>query len=304
MKMKVSGLLAFALLSISIMSYGMGAVAFATSDPNPALSISSNAEIYTNGAPVTISGTIGKYDPLSLSASAVTYLVKSPDNSIVSIGQVMPKSDGSFTFSFLASGPLWKNSGDYTINVKYGADKSDVSINYAGGEPIISTPTPTEPTTEPTTEVVEEMVDCGPGTESVNGVCQVVQTTTEENGGGCLIATATYGSELAPQVQLLREIRDNQLLNTESGTVFMKTFNEFYYSFSPTIADWERENPAFKEMVKITLTPMISSLSILNYVDMDSEVSVLGYGISLIILNVGMYLGVPAVVIVGIKKRF
>ena len=124
------------------------------------------------------------------------------------------------------------------------------------------------------------------------------------NGGGCLIATAAYGSELAPQVQQLREIRDNSLLNTESGTVFMKTFNEFYYSFSPTIADWERENPAFKEMVKITLTPMISSLSILNYVDMDSEVSVLGYGISLIILNVGMYLGVPAVVIVGIKKRF
>ncbi|MDC4213977.1 MAG: peptidylprolyl isomerase, partial [Candidatus Nitrosopumilus limneticus] len=62
------------------------------------------------------------------------------------------------------------------------------------------------------------------------------ETLDEEKGGGCLIATATYGSELAPQVQLLREIRDNSLLNTESGTVFMKTFNEFYYSFSPTIA--------------------------------------------------------------------
>jgi hypothetical protein len=37
---------------------------------------------------------------------------------------------------------------------------------------------------------------------------------------------------------------------------------------------------------------------------MDSEESVLGYGISLIILNLGMYLGVPAVVIVGIRKRF
>ena len=49
---------------------------------------------------------------------------------------------------------------------------------------------------------------------------------TEEKGGGCLIATATYGTELAPQVQLLREIRDNSLLQTESGTVFMKTFNE------------------------------------------------------------------------------
>ena len=36
----------------------------------------------------------------------------------------------------------------------------------------------------------------------------------------------------------------------------------------------------------------------------DSESEVLGIGISLIILNLGMYLGVPAVVIVGIKKRF
>jgi peptidyl-prolyl cis-trans isomerase B (cyclophilin B) len=66
----------------------------------------------------------------------------------------------------------------------------------------------------------------------------------------------------------------------------------------------QRENPVFKEMVKIVITPMISSLSILNYVDMNSEESVLGYGISLILLNLGMYLGVPAVVIVGIRKRF
>jgi len=100
------------------------------------------------------------------------------------------------------------------------------------------------------------------------------------SGGGCLIATATYGSELTPQVQQLRELRDNQLLNTESGTNFMSAFNDFYYSFSPIIADYERENPVFREMVKIAITPMISSLSILNYVDMDSEVEVLGYGIS------------------------
>ena len=111
--------------------------------------------------------------------------------------------------------------------------------------------------------------------------------------GGCLIATATFGSELAPQVQQLRELRDNYLMKTESGTLFMTGFNDFYYSFSPTIADWERQNPVFKEAVKIGITPLLTSLSILNYVDMDSEAKVLGYGISLILLNIGMYVVAP-----------
>ena len=84
----------------------------------------------------------------------------------------------------------------------------------------------------------------------------------------------------------------------------MTTFNDFYYSFSPIIADYERENPVFREMAKIAITPMISSLSLLNYADMDSEVEVLGYGISLILLNVGMYLGIPAIVVIGIKRKF
>ena len=84
----------------------------------------------------------------------------------------------------------------------------------------------------------------------------------------------------------------------------MNSFNGMYYSFSPVIADLERENPLFKEAVKLFITPMISSLSILNYVEMDSEESVLGYGISLIILNLAMYVGIPASVIIGIKKKF
>jgi len=124
----------------------------------------------------------------------------------------------------------------------------------------------------------------------------------EPQGGGCLIATATFGSELAPQVQMLREIRDNSLLQTESGSAFMESFNQFYYSFSPSIADLERENPAFKEVVKLTITPLLSSLSLLNYVNMDSETDVLTYGISLILLNVGMYFALPAIVIHRIKK--
>jgi len=123
-------------------------------------------------------------------------------------------------------------------------------------------------------------------------------------GGGCLIATATYGTELAPQVQQLREIRDQKLMKTESGQSFLNSFNEFYYSVSPVIADYERENLVFKEAVKLVITPMLSTLSILNYVDMDSEAEVLGYGISLILLNVGMYFVAPAIVLVRIRKKF
>ena len=125
------------------------------------------------------------------------------------------------------------------------------------------------------------------------------EKSTEE-GGGCLIATATYGSEMSPQVQQLRELRDNQLLNTESGTAFMGTFNDIYYSFSPTIADMERESPMFKEAVKLTITPMISSLSLMENAESESEV--LGIGISVIVLNLGIYLAVPAIVVLGIRK--
>ena len=123
----------------------------------------------------------------------------------------------------------------------------------------------------------------------------------EEEGGGCLIATATYGSEMAPQVQQLRELRDNQLLQTESGTQFMTMFNDVYYTFSPTIADMEREHPLFKEAVKLAITPMISTLSLMENAESESEV--LGLGLSVIALNLGIYLGIPAIVIVGIKKR-
>lgn len=124
----------------------------------------------------------------------------------------------------------------------------------------------------------------------------------QKNGGGCLIATATYGTELAPQVQQLREIRDQKLMKTEFGKSFMVSFNEFYYSFSPYIADYERENPVFKETVKIFLTPMISSLSILNYVQMDNDSQVMGIGISIISLNIGMYLVAPTVLILRLRK--
>jgi len=130
-------------------------------------------------------------------------------------------------------------------------------------------------------------------------------TTTDyvADDGGCLIATAAFDSELSPQVQFLREIRDGKVMTTHSGSVFMNGFNQFYYSFSPTVADYERENPTFKEAVKITLTPLLTSLALLQYADIDSESKMLVYGIGIILLNIGMYFVAPAIIIIKIRKR-
>ena len=313
--MRIAGLLAFVLLSISILSYGLSGAVFATSDPNPALSVSSDTEIYSNGATVKISGSIKDYDPLTNSGKAITFILKSPENNLVTIGQFSPRSDGSFENTFVAGGPLWKLNGDYTLEFHHGADKSEITINYVGGEQVVSKPKPpvvTEPPApvtctadqelvngkcidkEPPAPVVKEPV-CGTGTELVNGVCQVIKNKPDDKGG-CLIATAAYGTELAPQVQFLREIRDNTVLSTASGAAFMSGFNSIYYSFAPSIADMERENPMFQEAVRVFITPMISTLSIMALADEGSEAEVLGLGISVIALNLGMYIAAPALI--------
>ena len=91
-------------------------------------------------------------------------------------------------------------------------------------------------------------------------------------------------------------------MNTEAGSAFMGTFNDIYYSFSPAIADMQRDSPMFKEVVKLGLTPMLSSLAIMENANSESEV--LGLGLSVIALNLGMYIALPAIVVVGIRKKF
>ncbi|NWJ29145.1 hypothetical protein HX848_07185 [Marine Group I thaumarchaeote] len=143
-----------------------------------------------------------------------------------------------------------------------------------------------------------EFGECGEGTKLIDGKCTIV--AIQSKGGGCLIATAAYDSEMAPQIQFLREIRDNQLMNTDSGISFMTGFNQFYYSFSPTIADMQRENPIFKEAVKLWITPLLSSLSVMSYAESESQV--IGYGIGVILMNIGMYFVAPAMLFYGIRK--
>ena len=124
---------------------------------------------------------------------------------------------------------------------------------------------------------------------------------TGENGG-CLIATAAFGSELAPQVQMLRELRDNTVLTTQSGAAFMSGFNTVYYSFSPAVADLEREHPALRDAVGVLITPMLASLTLLVTAEIDSDAEMLTYGTAVILLNIGMYVAAPMAALVFVAR--
>jgi hypothetical protein len=82
----------------------------------------------------------------------------------------------------------------------------------------------------------------------------------------------------------------------------MAEFNQFYYSFSPYVADMERENPAFKEVIKIGITPLLSTLSVMSFAETEYEVLV--YGVGVIMMNLGMYVAAPAMIVYQIRKKF
>ena len=227
------------------------------------ITVETNFDLFEQGQLVMITGNIDE--------KSVAIKVKDPTGILILVRSITTDSDGNFELEFRTSQTA--TLGDYQVIV------STIIDNI----PVISTAT-------------FEVVGKGEGVTREDQVA-------EEKKGGCLIATAAFGSEMAPQVQLLREIRDNTVLQTESGSAFMTGFNQFYYSFSPAIADYERENPAFKEAVKLMLTPLLTSLTLLQYADIDSESEMLGYGIGVILLNIGMYFVAPAVLIMTVRKR-
>jgi len=305
--MKLWGKFFLPIFALSLLSYGISGAAYAAVEP---LSVTANKEFYAEGGTIIISGFVKNFDASDPQKRMdVTIVITAPNGNLVTVLQISPSSDGNYSDSFTAGGMI-SAEGDYTVKAKWGAQSNQTTFKYGGssGAPVVEEEVP-EPTQ---TEVVDEEPEvdeepvmessqpvCGPGTVLKNNVCVAEQ----QKGGGCLIATAAFGSEMAPQVQFLREIRDGTVLQTQSGSTFMTGFNQFYYSFSPAIADYERENPAFKETVKIAITPMLTSLAILNYVDIDSEEEMLGYGIGIILLNIGMYFIAPAVIIFKIRKR-
>ena len=220
--------------------------------------------------------------------------------------------------------PLMQNLGKWLIvlndtTISDANETLAISTQY----PYLDNPRPVYASNDTRFVVTSEGISLNPGWESLDGTYPLVITAVVESlspgphfrtmeitvdrekemAGGCLIATAAYGSELAPQVQFLREIRDGTLLSTASGTEFMAGFNQAYYSFSPAIADLERGSPVFRDMVRTAITPAIHALSIMTLADPGSEISVLVFGVLSVGAIAGIYVAGPYLTIRAIKRK-
>jgi peptide/nickel transport system substrate-binding protein len=126
---------------------------------------------------------------------------------------------------------------------------------------------------------------------------------------GCLIATAAFGSEFAPQVQQLRQFRDNIALKTIAGSSFMNAFNLWYYSFSPAVADYERNTPWVRDAVRISIQPLLLILDastalhgLIISAGMGDEFAIISVGLFSSSLIGLVYLS-PGAVLIGLKRK-
>jgi len=235
--MKTRGNFLLIILSFSIISYCLIGVPSAYSqevrEVNPALSLNINNDTFDIGDTIFISGNVKDYDSSSDTFSAdVTVRITDSKNNIAGVAQIQPKTSGDYSHTFVAGGQMSK-SGEYTVTAFWNNNVAAATFELTGiTGSNVSTPSPVpvqssmddEPMMdeEPSMSDVSSQPTCGQGTVLKNGVCVIEE---KKSGGGCLIATATFGSEMAPQVQFLREIRDNTVLQTESGISFMAGFN-------------------------------------------------------------------------------
>jgi len=119
----------------------------------------------------------------------------------------------------------------------------------------------------------------------------------------CFIATATYGSELSPEVQLLRNFRDNSLAKTKTGSSFLIVFNSWYYSFSPYVASYVSDHSVVRGVMKGILYPLIAFVFLASglYSQLSEypELATLLSGLLVSWLIGAFYIGLP----LGLVKR-
>jgi Tol biopolymer transport system component len=95
------------------------------------------------------------------------------------------------------------------------------------------------------------------------GTVKLVQTEittpppTPPPPSGCIIVTATYGSEMAPEVTYIRQVRDEMIASTQVGEALVSGWNNFYYSWSPPVAYLIATHEELQQISQVLILPLI-----------------------------------------------
>jgi predicted secreted protein with PEFG-CTERM motif len=110
-----------------------GIPSFAQTAPN--ITTTTDKSSYTIGDTIVISGTVKAVVP----GTPLTVQILDSSNNLVQIAQIDVSQDGNYAKSILATGPLWKSSGTYTVKVQYGPSvTAQTTFNFASSRIPIS----------------------------------------------------------------------------------------------------------------------------------------------------------------------
>ena len=187
---------------------------------------------YVPGETVTIFGNVTDNQGNPVVGAAVSIEVNEPP---IYVQLVSSNQSGAYSNQFALSDMF--SQGNYTVFV------SAHEGNFTA--------------TQHTQFIVLPKATSNTSTTSSASISSTQQTTPPSQ---CFIATATYGSEVAPEVTLLRNFRDREIVQTLAGKNFMLEFNAFYYSFSPRVASYISSDAALRGSMKVLLYPLIGIL--------------------------------------------
>ena len=185
--MKVILLVALAAIMLS-QSYGLAYGA-------DIVTITTDSSSYESGEMISVSGSVSDYDVSDpFKNFDVTLRLMAPNNNIISISQLPLNSDGSYSTSIPAEGPLWKYDGDYTISVSHGSDRNasatftftlSVIEAEAEAEAEAAEAAAAEAAAAEAATAEAAVEKCGEGTYLEDGICvldETVEPTSSSTG--------------------------------------------------------------------------------------------------------------------------
>jgi hypothetical protein len=137
-------------------------------------------------------------------------------------------------------------------SVPMGAFWDDVSITY-------------EPVSEPTSTPMPSLTPTPTTNSTPTATPEPTSTPTSKPHYGCVIATAAYGSELAPEIAYMQHVRDGMIGSNEVGRLLVNGWNTFYYLWSPPIAEFIHAHDVTKPLFRVLLLPLVGTIHLTAY---------------------------------------